>query len=115
MALDAGQADAVSPATRQCQACGATVTREAPYPRDAECKRCSADLRCCRNCRHYDTRASNECRETEAELVTDKNRRNFCEYFEFTEKQVVTGTAGAPVDRAAEARAKLEALFRKRE
>ena len=113
MALDAFEADAVSPAARQCQACGAPVTREAPYPRDAECEKCGADLRACRNCRHHDPRASNECRETEAELVTDKNRRNFCEYFEFTERVFGGGAAGGGKDRAAEAMAKLEALFKK--
>lgn len=112
MALDSLEADAVSPAVRQCQACGAPVTREAPYPRDAECEKCGADLRACRNCRHHDPRASNECREIEAELVSDKNRRNFCEYFEFTERGF-GGGAAAGKDRAAEARAKLEALFRK--
>ncbi len=103
----------MSPALRQCQACGAPVTREAPYPRDAECEKCGADLRCCRNCRHHDLRASNECRETEAELVSDKARRNFCEYFEFTESAFAVG-AGVAKDRAAEARAKLEALFKKK-
>jgi len=91
------------------------VTREAPYPRDAECEKCGADLRACRNCRHHDPRASNECRETEAELVTEKNRRNFCEYFEFTERAYGAGAAGVGKDRAAEARAKLEALFKKRD
>lgn len=90
------------------------MTREAPYPRDAECEACAADLRACRNCRHHDPSASNECRETEAELVTDKHRRNFCEYFEFTERGVGGGAAGGGKDRAAEARARLEALFKKK-
>ena len=115
MVLDALEADAVSPAARECQACGAGVTREAPYPRDAECEGCGADLRACRNCRHHDTRASNECRETEAELVSDKNRRNFCEYFEFTERTFGGGAGVGGKDRAAEARAKLAVLFKKRD
>lgn len=105
----------MSRGARQCQACAAPVTREAPYPRDAECEKCGADLRACRNCRHHDTRASNECRETEAELVSDKHRRNFCEYFEFTERALGVGAAGPGPDRAAEARAKLDALFKKKE
>lgn len=95
-----------------CQLCGAPVARDEPIPRDAVCASCSTDLRCCRNCRHWDPRVNNECRETEAERVVDKTRRNFCEFFYFS-REPFTGTAPAK-DRAADARAKLEALFRKK-
>ena len=94
-----------------CQTCGAPVPLEEPIPRDAECASCGTDLRCCRNCRHWDVHYNNQCRETEAEPVADKTRRNFCEFFYFSR---ATPAAGArPVDRQAEARAKLEALFKK--
>lgn len=97
---------------RVCHACGACGVPDDPVPREATCEKCGADLRCCRNCRHWDPRYNNECRETEAELVTDKTRRNFCEFFSWT----AVPFAGAPVkDKAAEARAKLEALFKKKE
>jgi hypothetical protein len=33
-------------------------------------------------CRFYDTAAANACRETVAEAVTDKQRANFCGYFQ---------------------------------
>lgn len=95
-----------------CQSCGAPVTREEPIARDAECEQCRTDLRCCRNCRHWNPRVNNECTETEAERVVDKQRRNFCEYFYFI-REAYAGGAGAGRDRAAEARAKLDALFRK--
>jgi hypothetical protein len=99
-------------AERTCYACGAGGVPDDLVPRDATCARCGVDLRCCRNCRHWDPRYNNECRETEAELVTEKTRRNFCEYFYWT----ATPFAGAPAKaRAAEARAKLEALFKKKE
>jgi len=97
---------------RVCHACGAAGVPADPVPRDATCERCGADLRCCRNCRHWDARYNNECRETQADPVTDKARRNFCEYFEWSPAPF----GGAPAkDRAAEARAKLEALFKKKE
>src|SRR2546422_955106 len=67
----------------QCQLCGAPVTIAEPIPRDAECGSCKHDLRCCRNCRHYDPAYNNSCRETMADPVEDKTRRNFCEYFYF--------------------------------
>jgi hypothetical protein len=35
----------------------------------------------CKNCLHYDPQYHNECRETQAEWVNDKERANFCDYF----------------------------------
>ena len=93
----------------QCQACGTVVPYDEPIPRDSECEGCQRDLRCCRNCRHYDVSRNNSCRETEADLVEDKDRRNFCEFFSFNRRSFVAGQGTSP--RAAEARAKLESLF----
>jgi len=95
--------------TLQCQACGTTVPYDEPIPRDSECEKCHRDLRCCMNCRHYDTSRNNLCRETEAELVEDKARRNFCEFFSFNRRSFVAehGTKS----RADQARAELERLF----
>ena len=93
----------------ECHFCGAPVTVSEPIPRDSECESCRHDLRCCINCRHYDTRYNNSCRETEAELVEDKARRNFCEFFYFNREPFQA--AGAPSRRASDARAKLDALF----
>jgi hypothetical protein len=93
----------------QCQACGKPVPFDEPIPRDSECEGCKRDLRCCMNCRHYDVSRNNSCRETEAELVEDKARRNFCEFFTFNRRSFVSG----PGEKAREdaARAKLEGLF----
>jgi hypothetical protein len=93
----------------QCQACGKVVPYDEPIPRDSECEGCKRDLRCCMNCRHHDVSRNNSCRETEAELVEDKARRNFCEFFSFNRRSFVAG----PGERAreADARARLESLF----
>lgn len=93
-----------------CQSCGARVTYDEPVPRDSQCESCATDLRCCRNCRHWDARYHNECTETQADPVQDKTRRNFCEFFYFS-RAAFAGRPGAARDRAAEARAKLDALF----
>jgi len=98
-------------AVRVCQSCGASGVPDDPVPRDSSCAKCGVDFRCCRNCRHYDPRFHNECRETEAELVTEKTRRNFCEYFSYS---TAAFAAAKGSDRAADAKAKLEALFRKK-
>ena len=49
------------------------------------CPACNADLHCCRNCRHYDVRAYNQCNENQAERVLEKDESNFCDYFEYRE------------------------------
>lgn len=94
-----------------CHACGAPVTVDEPVSRDAECSACRTDLRSCINCRHYDPAYHNQCRETEAEIVVDKQRRNFCEYFSYSREPFASGAVQAK--RASDARAKLDALFRK--
>lgn len=95
--------------TLQCQACGTAVPYDEPIPRDSDCEGCHRDLRCCMNCRHHDDSRNNSCRETEAELVEDKARRNFCEFFSFNRRSFVAGK-GENL-REAEARARLESLF----
>ena len=95
---------------RQCQFCGAAVTVSDPVPRESSCESCRHDYRSCRQCRHYDPTRNNACRETEADLVEDKERRNFCEFFDFTPAPFQAGAHGA--GREAQARARLEGLFK---
>jgi len=45
------------------------------------CSHCDADLHCCRNCRFYDLGKHNQCAETQAEWVGDKEAANYCDYF----------------------------------
>jgi hypothetical protein len=91
-----------------CQHCGTSINLSEPIPRDAECSGCGRDLRACIQCRHYDPALNNSCRETEAEPVVEKERRNFCEFF-----APARGARPKADDssRQAQARAKLEALF----
>ncbi len=74
--------------------------------RDA-CESCSADLHVCKNCRHHDTAAYNECREPNAERVSDRERANRCAYFS---PGSGTGAADGTQDSA---RAALDAVFKK--
>jgi hypothetical protein len=55
-------------------------------------------------------KAHHQCREPQAEFVQDKAIGNFCEYFEAAAQRGGTGEAA----RAAEARKKLEELFKKK-
>jgi hypothetical protein len=98
-------------ANLQCQFCGSAVTLAEPIPRESSCEKCRHDYHSCRQCRHYDTSRHNSCRETQAEMVEDKERRNFCEFFDFN--QAPFRGAAPNTSREAQARAKLDALFKK--
>ncbi len=90
-----------------CHRCGAEVALDRVGARDT-CERCRAYLHCCRNCEFYEVGVHNDCREPGAEVVADKEAGNFCDYFRF-------GSArAAPGARPADARAKLDSLFRKK-
>ena len=47
----------------------------------SECESCHEDAHCCKNCRFYDSKVYNECRETSAEAVREKEKANYCDYF----------------------------------
>ncbi len=96
-----------------CWACGGGL----PYrpfstvPRESECPGCGWDLHVCKNCRHYDPGVNNRCREPNAEWISDRDRANFCEFFQLAD----TPHGGGASDHAARARAKLDDLFKKPE
>lgn len=46
-----------------------------------ECPFCYASLHCCKMCKFYDITAYNECRETSADRIVEKEKANFCDYF----------------------------------
>ncbi len=73
--------------------------------RESLCNHCESYLRCCCNCFFYDEFAYNKCREPAAERVRDKERVNFCEFFQ------PNGAKPKANTRADEAREKLKELF----
>ena len=72
------------------------------------CPYCRGDLHCCLNCSLFDEGAQNQCREPSADWVRDREKNNFCEFFTFGGSATAAGKS-----RQDEARAKLEALFKK--
>ena len=72
------------------------------------CEGCAADLHVCLNCAHHDPAAYNECHESSAERVGDRDRANRCEYFRPSEASTSEGTPPTAAPRAA-----LDALFKK--
>jgi hypothetical protein len=93
----------------RCARCGATLPPP-PHSRRDACASCGADLHACFQCDFYAPGAYNDCREPQADRVTDKERANFCDFF-----RPAGGTprAGSP-DTGSEVRARLDALFKKK-
>jgi len=91
-----------------CHACGHGSNFEASLGRQDLCPECRAYLHCCMNCRFYDPSAYNECRETMAERVVEKETANFCDYFEAGE----SGNSGQ--DEREAAKQALAGLFKKK-
>jgi hypothetical protein len=93
----------------RCFACGKPIPLAAGERvgfRDT-CESCRADVHVCRNCRHHDPSAYNECREPNAERVGDRDRANRCDYFS-------PGEGAAAASAGDSAKSKLDDLFRKR-
>lgn len=66
-----------------CYACHKKLDIEptAKIVKNEECDYCYASLHCCRMCEYYKPSAYNECRESNAERILEKEKANFCEYF----------------------------------
>jgi hypothetical protein len=84
--------------------------------RGETCPFCGSDVKVCLNCAFYDESAYNECREPQADRVLDKDRANFCDYFEFREasgKKSKKGKKGEKAQvEAGDALNKLKKLFK---
>ena len=102
-----------------CHFCGTNLDPKLRIVRDSECPSCGRDLHACLQCRHFDRSAHNMCRESQAEWVTDRDRRNFCDYFSLNSapgsKPGGTGKPSTAADRASNARSKLDQLFKTKE
>lgn len=89
-----------------CYHCQEALSPREPISRHEECPKCRNDVRCCRNCEFYDAKIYNECRETQAERILEKDRSNLCDFFR-ARKGAATGMTEA--QKALEA---AEALFK---
>lgn len=92
----------------KCWNCNQPLEGGAMYARSEECPQCHKDTHVCRNCNFYDPQANHQCREPQADLVVEKEKSNFCDYFQPSSKE---GGAGQSKDQL---RAAAEALFGKK-
>ena len=99
-----------------CWKCKKEIPLEKPARSD-ECPLCHADLHVCKACEFYENGAHNDCRESSAEFVNDKERSNFCDYFRVRKDydgalRQAQGPQDSPgKDKASAARDAFNALF----
>jgi len=92
-----------------CWKCGHQIeVKERVGFRD-HCPECDRALHACLNCGFHDPTYNNQCRETQAERVVDKERVNFCEFF--TPRKAAGGKIASTEP---DARTKLDQLFKKK-
>jgi hypothetical protein len=98
----------------RCHRCGKILETGSRIGRNDLCAGCGIPFHACRNCRFYSESAYHQCRESEAEFVSDKESANPCDYFEPGENGPAGDRSRTDASiRAAEARAKLDQLFGK--
>jgi hypothetical protein len=103
----------------RCSLCGTIVPPPVEINFESKCPKCKADLRCCKNCRHFDTAARFECTQEIAERITKKDLRNRCEFFmarasiERETRDSGGASSSAPSVKPSDARSAFDNLFKK--
>jgi phage FluMu protein Com len=110
--------------TVRCAECGQDLSTAFDIQVESLCPKCNADLHTCRNCKHFDSAARLQCTQTIKKRIGKKAAANQCPLFigrtiivkELGQASNAPAAAApsAPSSRSAdEARAALEALFKK--
>ena len=89
-----------------CFSCGKSLPFGNEVGRREECPSCRSDVHVCKNCEWHDRSAYNECREPQADVVREKDRANFCDYFKLSAKGATVGPTKEDL------KAQAEALFK---
>lgn len=79
------------------------------FGRADTCRNCGKATRVCKNCEHYEVGQHNDCRESQADRVVEKEKANFCDYFKPSNR---AGNTQNPT--ASDLKAKADALFKKK-
>jgi len=91
-----------------CYRCGSSLAAlTPPVGRHDECPACSAQVHVCAMCGFFDPNVPKQCGEDDADEVFDKERANFCEWFQ------PNGDAftGERVSAQRQAKSALDAMF----
>ena len=83
-----------------CWSCGHSWEFSPPLGRGELCIKCRRDAKACLNCKFHDRHAARECLESQAEIVKDKEKSNFCDWFDPKASDGISGSlnTGNPLD-----------------
>ncbi len=90
-----------------CWKCGNNIEVEF-VSRSSECSFCHASLHSCKNCMYFSPGSHYDCHESVDELVADKEKANFCDYFKA--RKSFSGVSNAN-KKAEDAKKLLSSLF----
>ncbi len=92
----------------QCFKCQTEIIFEKGHvtSRQDTCPKCYQDIKCCKMCVFYDVNSYNECRETSADRIKEKDKSNFCDFFKISDRKSEDESANIVLSAA-------EALFKK--
>lgn len=80
-----------------------------------ECESCGQDLHSCKHCQNYDEGSYNECKDSSADRVLDKEKSNYCDFYLAKDislnKEAPSKASG---NSKADLLAQAEALFKKK-
>ncbi len=65
----------------KCWSCGRDL-KSSDYGRETNCLGCGRPTRVCLNCKWYNPSKPNACEEPVADEVMEKDRPNFCNFFQ---------------------------------
>ena len=94
-----------------CLHCKKEVIIEGKVERTDTCQHCNSDLKCCMNCSFYDAAVYNACRESQADRCVEKDKANFCVYFNFIDSDSGVTSSTDPNNKRENP---LNALFKKK-
>ena len=96
----------------RCAECGHQTSGAIEVAFDTTCPKCNVALHNCRNCRHFDTQARFECRQTIPERIASKTVANRCELYDPRAVLDATGRR-AEIAAAEDPRSAFDRLFKK--
>ena len=73
--------------------------------RTTTCPQCKKELHTCKACEFYSPGSHYDCRESIDEIVIDKDKSNFCDFFRLTSKTL------RPNNKSSQSREALDKLF----
>ncbi|MFZ5981237.1 MAG: hypothetical protein ACOYVF_11460 [Candidatus Zixiibacteriota bacterium] len=95
-----------------CWNCGSPTGIRDKVSRADACVKCMADLRCCRGCRHFDPTRRFQCKEPIETNIPNKEKANFCEFFQMRNVVKRPGGISHQTDNKEERKKRFDDLFK---